>query len=229
MSVWLTSVKMKTHLKNCAAIIIAFSIILLSGCADMRTPQASKKFQIQTPSERQAELSKINFWQATGAFSIQQANQKPVIATYDWHQANQGYRIEIVSSLDLYRVNTHAVRHSITVWKNGTLVSHAKTPEVLMEKAMGWSLPLHELQNWIKGLPAPKKEGAFEAQYDSFGHLILLQQAGWTLQYAAYKKEEDGADLPQRILLTRPGISAKIVVRDWMLMMQPYKTFEVMP
>lgn len=213
-------------MKIILAMVASAYVLLLSGCADMHAPSGSSHFQTQMPSKRQAELSKINFWQAAGAFSIQPANQKPVMATYDWRQTNQGYRIEIVSSLDLYRVNIHATRHSITLWKNGTLVSHAKTPENLMEKAMGWSLPLCELQDWIKGLPAPKKYGALETRYDVFGHLILLKQAGWTLYYSAYKHEEDGADLPQQILLTRSGISVKIIVREWILMMQPYKTFE---
>lgn len=220
---------MKIIVKKCAAITVGLCVLLLGGCAEMRAPTGSKNFQTQIPAERQAELSKITFWRANGAFSIQQANQKPVMATYDWHQSNQAYRIEIVSSLDLYRVNIQATENSVTLWKNGTLASQAKTPEKLMEKAMGWSLPLRELQDWIKGLPAPKKDGAFTAQYDAFGHIIELQQDGWTLHYSAYKHEEDDADLPQQILLTRPGISAKIIVREWILMMQPYKTFEVMP
>lgn len=159
---------------------------------------------------RQMQLAKIQSWKMSGALSIAQVDQQSEIVNYTWEQINpERYRIKIMSALNLYTVIITRQFHVITLSKNGTTVFNAKTPEKLMKKALGWSLPIQPLQNWIKGMPV---NGDYTAKYDQYGHIILLQQMGWVIKYDAYKTNGN-FDLPQQIILRRSGIQVKIIIR----------------
>ena len=194
-------------------ISVIILVLLVSGCVSLRVPTTTTHFQTMTPQQRALALAKINQWKIEGALSIVQANQQPEIANYQWQQlALQNYHIVISSALNLYRVVIDSHHNIVTLSKNGTFVASAKTPKQLMQKAVGWSLPISAMQYWIKGLPSPQKK--FVAKYDGFGHLIFLQQSGWTLHYQAYQTQWT-IDLPQMITLQRPGLYAKVVIRRW--------------
>lgn len=195
-------------------------LFLLSGCSRLSTPNASKSYAIKTPAARQMELAKIKYWQITGALGVKKTGYWPVIVTYTWQQFDSGYRIHIASALNLYKVSIFGAKNNVTLWKNDTQFMSAHTPEGLMTKAMGWSLPLHALRYWIKGMIAPQKHGVFKVRYDAFGHLIGLMQDGWIIYFGAYKTIGD-VDLPQTIILNHIDFSAKIVVKRWRLIMQP--------
>lgn len=192
-----------------------FASLLLSGCASLHTPQASKRFQLQTPAAHLATLKKIKFWRADGVFSVRETGQRPEIADFSWREFGKGaYRITITSAMGLYRVEIHRQIGSVTLWKNGTHVFTAKTPEKLMQKALGWSLPIHELHVWMKGMPA-QNAGKYAAGYDKYGHLTVLHQAGWLLHFGGYKKNDDDIAFPRIIILERPDFRVKIAVTNW--------------
>ena len=213
--------------KRCVMVMVLgwMALLLLAGCQRMDKVEGSKHFQIKTPAVRQAQLAKINTWRIHGAFSIKQEGQKAQIASYSWNQIKKNYRIRISSMLNLYHIEIFREYGTVTLWNNTTHVSTAKTPEALMQNALGWSLPVSEMSDWIKGAPA-KKAGRYEAQYDPSGHLILLRQAGWVLHFSAYKTHTTDVDFPKMILMERPGFSVKIVIINWLLPLE-YKQMEV--
>src|SRR3989338_8036253 len=148
---------------------------LLSSCG-LPLPGKPSVFKVEPPAFRQAQLAKMVFWHANGAFSIVSTGkpgQRPEIASFDWQQLNKGYRITVTSSLDLYRLEILRQYGSVTLWKNGTEASNAKTPEGLMQKSVGLSLPISELTAWIKAMHDKKQPIAF-AKYDQWGHLVGL-------------------------------------------------------
>lgn len=209
--------------------IVCLIILLsmLSGCISMRSPVGAKDFKMLSATQRQARLAKLNFWRIKGAFSIKQG-KKVEIAHYLWNQFGQkNYRIHITSAMDLYSVSMFGRYGSVTLWKDGTHAITSKTAEGVMRKAMGWYLPVSQLYYWIKGMPAPKKEGAYEAKYDKFGHLVMLTQKGWLVKLSAYKPF-GGVDVPQVLRLQRPDISAKIVIKKWATSMHAFKMPKVM-
>jgi outer membrane lipoprotein LolB len=199
--------------KKCRVVVGLLLVLLISGCG-MQRPVASKTFTVQAPLKRQAELAQLKYWEMKGAFSIQQQNQSAEIAHYDWQQKNQDYHITILSALNLYRVDIARVNGVVKLWKNGALSLTAKTPEDLLLQAVGWSLPVRNLQWWMKGMIAPQQRGAYHVKYDQFGHLIELKQNGWALLFEAYQAGNGQPDYPQRITLTRPGLKVTIVVKQ---------------
>lgn len=214
-------------LKKCVILLGCMSLLLLSGCDVLSTPKGSKYFSVQTPEHHEAMVSKIINWQASGVLSIQEPNTKPVLGDFYWQQTNLAYRIVISSPLGLYHLEMTKSFGMVTLWKNGTRVFTAKTPDSIMRHAMGWSLPISNLQYWIKGMPAPQSCGKYFVMHDQYGHLTALKQDGWLLELSAYKNQ-DGLDLPQVIVLSRPGFVVKIVIQAWYLLTQPFPLMNAM-
>ena len=75
--------------------------------------------------------------------------------------------------------------------------ARAESPEALLEREVGWSVPLTGLRYWIVGAPA--LDGATsKMELDDRGRLARLEQAGWTVIYERYGILDDLA-LPERI------------------------------
>jgi len=208
--------------KRCAVIFGLTSLLLLSGCAKMYLPTGSKDFKVQSPSMRRAKLTVVKAWRIDGSLSIEKVGKKPVIANFTWHQLNpRDYRIEISSPLGLYSASIYSQYGSVELWKNGVHVTTAKSPRKLMQKALGWWIPITQMRDWIKGMPAPvKKAGYYQARYDKYGHLTFLKQQGWTIYYSIYRKDDYGMDFPLLITMRRPGFNIKIIIQHWQLLTQ---------
>jgi len=202
-------------MKRCSVILIAGG--LLAGCVNMSAPsqQTAGTFQTQPTEQRQAKLETIKSWNASGAISVQQANQTPMIMRYDWHQYGpNSYRVDLAASLNLAAVTITGGPNRVTLQKGNEAPISAATPEQLMQKNLGWSLPIPSLWYWARGLPAPG--GNQGVQYDHYGHMTSLNQNGWRVTLGNYQTVQ-GVDLPGVIELNRAHISAKIVVKNWQI------------
>ena len=58
------------------------------------------------------------------------------------------------------------------------------------------------------------RPGAASPQFDAYGRLSSLKQAGWQIVYLSYTHALD-RDLPSRIALNSPGLKIKVVVYAW--------------
>jgi outer membrane lipoprotein LolB len=199
-----------------------FSVILLAaavsgGCVNTSAPkpQAPGSFQTETVEQRQAQLTPVKSWNASGAISIQRAQQSPMIMRYEWRQSGpSNYRVDLAASLNLAAVTITGHPGRVTLQRDRERPVSAATPEQLMQQNLGWSLPVPSLWYWARGLPAPGPTQ--ETKYDSYGHLTLLRQNGWQAKFDGYHTVQ-GVDLPHVIELHRQDISARIVVKQWQI------------
>jgi len=88
----------------------------------------------------------------------------------------------------------------------------AADAESLTERVLGFRVPLAGLSDWIQGRPAPGAAEATLAMRDAQGRLVLLEQAGWRIEYLAYADEQD---LPTRLHLTYPALELRLVIAEW--------------
>lgn len=203
--------------KITARIILLGLVCLLVGCVSVNPPPEEQySFKTINAATRQTQISQLRFWGVNGSFSLVYPEHTPIIAAFTWRQLgrNQFY-IRVSSSLDLYNIYITKEFGSVTLWKTATEFYKAKSPEVLMERELRWSLPLSNLYYWIRGIPAPGKK---VAHYDKYGHLIDLQQQGWNIECKFYETVY-GLDLPRVIIMERPGYAIKIAIKHWFLFM----------
>lgn len=88
----------------------------------------------------------------------------------------------------------------------------AADAEMLTERVLGFRVPLTGLSDWVRGRPAAGAAEVTHALRDAQGRLLVLEQAGWRIEYLAY--EEEG-NLPTRLRLTYPALELRLVIAEW--------------
>jgi len=88
----------------------------------------------------------------------------------------------------------------------------ARHLEGLMDRVLGWHLPVHELHAWAMGRPYDKT--TFQAERDGQGRLLKLYQDGWEISYQRYR-DETPVSLPQRLTLRHDDLELQMVVDGW--------------
>jgi outer membrane lipoprotein LolB len=88
----------------------------------------------------------------------------------------------------------------------------AADADSLMEKTLGWSVPLTDLRYWIVANPSP--EGEAKELRNKNGQLETLFQQGWEIRYVRYTTTKADA-LPLEINMVRAGIDVIVKVDKW--------------
>lgn len=90
---------------------------------------------------------------------------------------------------------------------------HALSVESLMQRALGWAMPLDRLQYWVRGVAVPG--GVVTAVvYDASGRFSELEQDGWRIRYA-YAETSAAPQQPRRLDLMRGTQQIRLVIDAW--------------
>jgi outer membrane lipoprotein LolB len=160
---------------------------------------------------RQDQLASCHNWSFQSAVIITNAQEK-VLVHIRWQQFDYKYILNITSLFNFGGVKIIGDPTNIALWRSATNKTIATTPEELMDKELGWSLPLKNMRYWIVGLPAPKL--AYTFQVDRCNRLIFLQQQGWKISYADFVSVNK-IDFPTTILLNNAKLQIKVMIRKW--------------
>ncbi len=195
-----------------ASIIMVTS---LTGCSTMqsifeRTPQAPSN-QALTSTQRSAQLSQINSWTTRGSVGISYQG-KTDIGTFVWRQDGLAYDFRTYGPLNAASIRIEGSPGHATLWKNVNTPRSASSPEALMQQELGWFLPLSNLRFWSRGLAAPGIPA--RKIHDEYGHLKVLQQQGWLINYQRYQAVGN-LDLPRNVLMTNNNLRVKIIFKQW--------------
>lgn len=89
----------------------------------------------------------------------------------------------------------------------------ATSVESLTRQALGWVLPLANLQYWVQGQAVP--DGAPDAiERDAERRLATLTQNGWRIVFINYPPGEHGG-LPRRLDLSSGAYEIRLVIDGW--------------
>lgn len=201
-----------SRFKAISSFIIAFS---LTGCSTLqgtfeRAPQAPTN-QALSSTQRSTQLSHYNSWTTSGSVSISYQN-KTDIGSFVWRQDGLDYDFRTYGPLNAASIRIEGRPGHATLWKNVNTPRTASSPEALMQQELGWFLPLSNLRFWSRGLVAPGV--AARKSYDQYGHLKMLQQQGWLINYQRYQAVGN-LDLPRNIVMTSGDLRVKIIFKRW--------------
>lgn len=88
----------------------------------------------------------------------------------------------------------------------------AASVESLTHRALGWSLPLAQLQHWVGGHAVPGGESG-AATRDADGRLTMLNQSGWLIHYV--RDDADPLRRPRRLDIAQGTQQIRIVIDEW--------------
>ena len=208
-------------LKRAAAAWLVVGATMLPGCAALLELFPSERDATEPDTTWQAharELSRIRNWSMLGTLAVRSAGDASRV-TMRWRQTRDSYLVRFTGPLGvgLFEVEGSATEVEAR-FPNGRRTS-AASPEALLEREIGWSVPLRGLRYWIVGAPAP--DGTMsKMELDDHGRLARLEQAGWTVVYERYGGLDDLA-LPERIRFSSESVDATVVVRRWNAELDP--------
>ena len=202
--------------KLAATASLATCAALLAGCAALQDLFPTPRDVADSDTARQAhadELSRLRNWSLLGTLAVRTSDGDASRVTLQWRQTRDSYLVRFMGPLGVGLFEVEGTAGEVEArFPDGRSVG-AASPEVLLEREMGWSVPLQGLRYWVVGAPAPGGP-APKLEFDGHGRLARLQQAGWTVVYERY----DGIDdlkLPERIRFSSESVDATVVVRRW--------------
>lgn len=188
--------------------IVAF--VCLAGCAT--APSIAPAPDPQRAWEtRERALADVNVWSAFGRIAIRSETDR-WSATLRWEQNGDSYQIDLSGPFGQGAARIIGRPGAVELIAGDGRRSHANSPEALLRRELGWHVPLAGLRHWVLGRPSPAL-GPITYDLDQYGRMASFSQAGWEMRYESYGDGE--LALPTRLVVSRPGIAATLIVKRW--------------
>lgn len=184
--------------------------LLVTGCASKPEPSISRPLPA---TEREQALDAMTEFKVVAALGVKAPGEN-VSGTLNWQQRGEYYEASMTNFLGLsvFELQTHA--GGATVQVNGE-THQAMSAGALLDYLSGWSLPIEEMQLWLKGLPGPSSENL---RRDGMGRLISFTLTDsrlkqWQVSYSDFFP--DAKSLPRKMQLQSGDTRLKLVIREW--------------
>lgn len=88
----------------------------------------------------------------------------------------------------------------------------AENSDELMQRTLGWHLPLRGMPYWVRARPVPGEPASIER--DAQGQISQLRQDGWDIHYTAYAAAARDS-LPLRMIMQREKVQIRLLIDEW--------------
>lgn len=191
-----------------AAPWLALALALLAaGCA-VREPRPEGAWL----AERQAWFSDHPQWSVSGRLGLSDGERGGSLSM-NWRAdgLNHVVLLRTVAGGRQWRLEMTPSGSTLTGSDIGRL--QGPDPDLLVERAVGWPIPVRWMSEWLRGLPAP---AAASTGYADDGVLAALQWAGWRLDFARWNRlDGEGVLLPARVTAENPPYRVRAALSGW--------------
>ena len=185
---------------------------MLSACAGLPSNQIAAPPYNYNSNQR--HIVNLQQWQFDGKLGLRSADDA-ISATINWRQIQDHFEIHLSGPLGQGRTRLYGDHNRIYLQTSRDETLQAATAEELMDHALGWQLPVSDLQYWVLGLPSPSSP-AEELVFNEQGILTSIIQQGWTIQYSRFQPVQN-LYLPERLTMTQNEIKLTLIMKQWQL------------
>lgn len=196
-------------------VLFLFSI-LLNACSHFtveRDTLPAVANPMLTWQHNQTMLNNIERWKLTGKLSLITHKKSSTISIY-WKQKNNNYHIELSAPLGQGDALITGDHSKVKIQTSEGKTMQDTNPQALLYKQFKLSIPINNLQYWIKGLPSPTIKTQ-ELRVNPAGYLKSFRQNQWAISYVSYKKINKTLALPTEILFQKKQAKLKIFIKKW--------------
>ncbi|RDI97797.1 outer membrane lipoprotein LolB [Dyella solisilvae] len=193
--------------------------LLLAACAHKEAvrpvPKADYATLLNQQRAREHQMAKTDHWVLQGKIGVSgQVNGKSDggSGTLTWTQNGDSYEFVVRGPVGSksFRLSVNPDGAVLEGLEGGPLRS--PDAESLVQKALGWNVPLHDLRAWVLGLRADS--GPAELTFGDDGLPTLLTQDGWKVSYPTWDTTRDPA-VPNKVFAENPPYKVKLSVESW--------------
>lgn len=191
---------------------IILMIAFLTACSSK--PKVQTTQPVMAAEQRQQQLSAMQQFTLQASMGLKSPAES-ISGNLRWQQINAAdYQARLANMLgiSLFELRQQADLTELQVRGERYQATDASS---LLWQLAGWSIPLHDMALWLRGLPG---DSATELQYDIAGRLIsfvLTDSTGirWQLSYRSFF--DDALSLPRQLLLQSDDTQIRLVIRSW--------------
>lgn len=88
----------------------------------------------------------------------------------------------------------------------------ASSSDELMQRTLGWHLPLRGMPYWVRAKPMPGEPASITR--DDNGQISQLRQDGWDIHYTAYAAGTADS-LPLRMTMRHEQVQIRLLIDEW--------------
>ena len=193
--------------------VCAVVMLLLAACAGPRVrPQQADAASLARQAAREQALAAHANWTLRGRLGVS-----------DGRDSGSG-SLEWAQNGDAFRFSMHAPVTGKT-WvlqgRDGHVVLEGLREQpvegddaaVLLERELGWRVPVAELVDWARGSRAA---GPAQVTFRADGLPATIEQAGWRVEYLDYDDSRD-PPLPRKVFASRGAYKVRLAIREWAL------------
>jgi len=199
------------------ALVFLWVLLLLGACSSLPdTPVTEESYNAW--ARYQAQLAEFDSWEIH-ARSVIFVNEEVYQAGINWQREQDRFVLVLEAPLGqgVFRVESYPANGSSALVML-TLPDGQKyfneSAEALLLEVLGWSIPVSNLEWWIKGLPMASADYSFDLRGD--GRLKSLLQNDWKVNYLEYfDRQSPEQGLPRKMYLKHRDLALKIVIERW--------------
>lgn len=188
-------------------LLAAWLGLIATGCA-VREPRPEGAWL----SERQAWFEDHGRWSVRGRLGLSDGNRGGSLSmTWTADGPDHVVLLRTVAGGRQWRLEMGPLGATLTGSEIGRL--QGPDPDLLVEQAVGWPIPVRWMSQWLRGLPAP---AGSETSYAEDGVLRTLSWAGWQLDFDRWSRlRGDGVLLPVRVTAEKPPYRVRAALSGW--------------
>ncbi|MGC1549629.1 MAG: lipoprotein insertase outer membrane protein LolB [Rhodanobacter sp.] len=186
--------------------------LLLAACAPQIVRTKGDAAMLSQQQAREHQLADANHWVLQGQLGVYSATDGGS-GSLTWTQDGDHYtfvmRGPALSGMD-FRLSGGPDGALLEGLRGGPV--RGPDAEALMQRAVGWYVPLHDLRAWVLGLRADS--GPAELSFGVNQLPSLLQQDGWAVDYRGWDVTRQ-PPLPTKVFAEKPPYKVKLSIDSW--------------
>ncbi len=192
--------------------ILFYGLILssLNACSFFSSNLAVTP-QNETWLSKRNKIESLTHFRSIAKFKIQYDDEQ-TSGLMNWVNKGDNYSIFISGPIGKILAKIIKTEQLVTLNVIDESEVSAPTAEELLEKSLGWSLPISGLVYWIKGIPDANFD--YTLEFNKNGYLNFISQQGWEIKFLAYSNHEN-YQLPRKIVLSQENITITIIIKSW--------------
>jgi outer membrane lipoprotein LolB len=151
-----------------------------------------------------------------GKVAVQEAGEN-FTANLLWHQDGDGFRIDLWGPLGQGRMQLVKQDGDLEIRDGSGDVVDRGEPEAVMRRALGWSMPMNVIPQWVVGQPS-EELGIRNVSRDDADRITAFGQLDWQVsleRYRSWGSGEEVRDLPGRITAENARTRLRLVISEW--------------
>ncbi len=134
-------------------------------------------------------------------------NPEAVQGGFTWRDTGVRFSLDLTDPMGSVIARVMVERTGATLTRANGEEIYAKTPDALMQRVLGQTVPVDALRNWLRTMKTPLP-GMSMVINDAEGRIQTFEQSGWRVQLSRFD------DLgPQLLVLMRHEGTKSIVIR----------------